>query len=284
MASKITSKVVDGNNIIYHYIQKKLLIDDGDLSKELIKKLLTDLSIWLPSDLYKQIPILLPYVIRDSSCRKSVNNLCEEWGSSNSDGYLRDDNSLIKGLVKSFKIVSPNVNEYNRKKIGNGFVASHIWQEIEINNKKMLASNNCKTYSFVPNLVWLPKQISKLTDRQGSYAQKILQNLSYEIYYNLAKDIEIKNIWNFLPHFDMQLDLNAKKLNFFEIPENWMEKRKNQLVKEIEIIEKTLNNNVQLRGEKVKCSRYLPTLINADNEKKFELASWLNIYKTLLDL
>ena len=45
--------------------------------------------------------------------------------------------------------------------------------------------------SFVPNLVWLPVQISKLTDREGSYAQRFLQAISCQIYKNISLPKEL---------------------------------------------------------------------------------------------
>jgi hypothetical protein len=41
------------------------------------------------------------------------------------------------------------------------------------------------TYSFVPNLVWLPRQVGKLSDREGSFSQTYLQALSVKIYRSL---------------------------------------------------------------------------------------------------
>ena len=48
-----------------------------------------------------------------------------------------------------------------------------------------LSSRDLDTYSFVPNLVWLPTQVAKLTDREGSFAQAYLQALSSKIYNRL---------------------------------------------------------------------------------------------------
>ena len=176
--------MVNGENIIYHYIQKTLLTDseNDDFNKELVERLIIDLSIWIPKGVYQQIPILLPFVIRDASCRKKRPETGKhEWGFANSEGYLRDDNSLIKGIIKPLLVDGRKVKEYNNKKLGKGFVASHIWRELQ-NDETSLASTLPMTNSFIPNLVWLPKQISKLTDREGSYAPKILKTLSYKIY------------------------------------------------------------------------------------------------------
>ena len=37
-------------------------------------------------------------------------------------------------------------------------------------------------YSFVPNLVWLPSEVAKLTDRQDSFVQRYVQAISTRLY------------------------------------------------------------------------------------------------------
>ena len=71
---------------------RALLREDTQFSKELIKHLLIDLSIWIPSNFYTKLPVILPYVVRDNSCRIKTSSGHDEWGSANSKGYLRDDN------------------------------------------------------------------------------------------------------------------------------------------------------------------------------------------------
>lgn len=134
------------------------------------------------TDFYRKLPIILPYVVRDNSCRIKKPTGEDEWGSANSKGFLRDDNTLLKGIVRSFKIKSMKILEYDGKKLGTGFVASHIWGKVSVDNNIMISSRHHKLNSFVPNLVWLPVQISKLTDREGSFAQSLLQAISYDLW------------------------------------------------------------------------------------------------------
>ncbi len=142
--------------------------EDSEFSGELIKHLLIDLPIWIPTNFYTMLPIILPYVVRDNSCRIKTSNDHYEWGSANSRGFLRDDNTLLKGIVRSFPIRSANIPAYNGKKLGTGFVASHIWGKITVEDNSLISSRHHMLNSFVPNIVWLPLQISKLTDREGS--------------------------------------------------------------------------------------------------------------------
>lgn len=273
---------IDGQNILYHYLQKVLLKDD-QFSLELMKNLLVDLSIWLPTNLYQKLPIILPYVVRDPSCRKNQITGEDEWGAPNQKGFLRDDNSLIKGIVRSFEVKSSKIPTYNRKRLGNGFVASHIWREISIDNNQIISSRNQTLNSFVPNLVWLPVQISKFTDREGSMAQKMLQAISYKIYHKINMPSEICSLWKYLPlprEFE-NIEINSNTVSYFDIPNKWIEKRIEGLMAEIEIILSIDETEID-KILKVKCSRYLPSLKRISKEKRQTLDDWLISYKKLI--
>lgn len=268
--------MTNGENIIYHYIQKTLLPDESlDFRQELIERLIIDLSIWFPPEVYRQIPILLPFVIRDSSCRKKNDKGNDKWGFANEKGLLRDDNSLIKGIIKSFLVNGNKVKEYNNQKLTNGFVACHIWRIL--NNKDCLASTYEKTNSFVPNLVWLPNQVSKLTDREDYTAQNLLKTISYKIYYEDESGMN-RDIWDELknPQLEIKTSFNINELNYFRVPQKWIDKKKNGLIAEIDRIKRVLLSG-EISEEKVKCSAYLPTLkenITAQNKQK--LIDWLD--------
>lgn len=259
------SRNIDGDNIIYHYIQKALL-SNGQLdafSQTLLERLLIDLSIWFPPELYRQIPVLLPYVVRDSSCRKKGEDGSDGWGTANEQGFLRDDNSLIKTIVKPLTVIGNRFKEYDKKKLANGFVASHIWRTLTPEaNHNGLASTWAKTNSFVPNLVWLPRQISKLTDREGQFAQQLLQDLSRKIYAPYAPNDFNQHLWNMLPAPNLKLENNVdlNQLNYFDISTKWIKRRKTGLINELEQIRRCIQYG-ELSGTKVKCSAYLPSLI-----------------------
>jgi hypothetical protein len=255
---------VDGQNIIYHYIQKCVLKQEDAFSEELLRRLIVDLSIWLPTEFYRKLPIILPYVVRDNSCRKKKPNMKEdEWGSANSEGFLRDDNTLLKGIVRSFPVKSSKIYSYDGRTLGTGFVASHIWGKVFINNKLMISSRNHMLNSFVPNLVWLPVQISKLTDREGSFAQRLLQAFSHKIYGQISLPDELGSIWEALaqPSDPQDIDIDLRRLNHFHVPVNWITKRIDGLIAEIDAI-LSVDKTDCVNTRKVKSSRYLLTLRN----------------------
>ncbi len=129
-------KKIDGNNIIYHIIQKQIILagDPKNPSREtkfLIEQLLLCGGIWFSPEVYQSIPVLLPYVIRDASCRK-INPYTgkDTRGVATAKGFLADDNSSIKGIPRSLNIIS-RLSEMNGNRMGNGFVASHIWRNLQ---------------------------------------------------------------------------------------------------------------------------------------------------------
>jgi hypothetical protein len=274
---------VDGQNVLYHYIQKSILGEKDTFSKDLLQRLLTDLSIWIPINFYRRLPIILPYVVRDPSCRRKNETGEDEWGSANSNGFLRDDNSLIKGIVRSFSIRSPTISVYNGLKLGKGFVASHIWRNVIVQDKQMIASRHHMLNSFVPNLVWLPVQISKLTDREGSLAQKLLQVISHMIYKQISLPREVVNVWEALkyPRDMPEISIDVTKLNFFAVPNEWLLKRTCSLISEIDyLLSESYISEAKVR--KIKSSRYVPTLKQIPRSRRSELSDWLTEYRVFL--
>jgi len=273
----------DGQNVIYHYIQKSILRSEDQFSKVLLERLLVDLSIWIPIDFYRKLPIILPYVVRDPSCRVKRESGEDEWGAANANGFLRDDNSLIKGIVRSFKVKSPKISVYDGFKLGTGFVASHIWGKVVIGDRSMISSRHYMLNSFVPNLVWLPAQISKLTDREGSLAQKLLQIISCRVYRGIAMPSNISTLWDYLlcPSELQVFSFDLAKINFFVVPDDWLRRRVNTLISEIAAILSI--DKYEHRGlQKVKSRRYLPSLRQIPQEKRLTLSEWLSQYERLL--
>ena len=268
---------IDGDNVIYHYFRDEFIGKETERDRLLIRRMLHDLAIWLPIRLYQTIPVLLPFVIRDPSCRKSVNKKREEWGSCDSNGFFRDDNTLVKAIPRRFTIMSGN-RIYSRRRMAKGFVASHVWRRLS--DKSGLASRNPMTNTFVPNLVWLPRQLSKLTDREGSFAQKYLQALSVSIFKGVelagAKSKLVGTIWKMLEPPTVKIDENEKEeLNFFDMSQRDIQKSLSGLLAKFDIIRNP-------SGGKVYCSRYLKTFVNLSQEKRALLTSKVSRYAQMI--
>jgi hypothetical protein len=261
MSNKINPKV-DGNNILYHFLHKELFESDIWLFQMLSAKLVTSLGIWFHPKIYQQLPILLPFTVRDPACRKRKEGEVEAWGSPDKLGYLRDDNSLVKGLPKSLSIVSPGQSLYNNKRIGNGFVASHVWRQIR--NSAVganLASRDPVLNTFVPNLVWLPAQVAKLSDREGTFTQLYLQALSAKIF----KDIPVppglspfvEKAWSMIDipaGIPIQGLPNLDDLSFFKPSQSFLTTRRKKIKEVIDALQKISKG--QILNSKVITKRY----------------------------
>jgi hypothetical protein len=220
---------IDGNHILYHFLQKGLLQEDVWLFQMLTARLVASLGIWFPLRTYSVMPLLTPYAVRDNTCRKDAKTgRPEAWGSPNSRGYFRDDNSLIKGIPSALPIES-RFSEYNGRRMGNGFVASHVWRKLTNGGS---ASQHPVTNSFIPNLVWLPTQVAKLSDREGSFVQTYLQAISKKIYrpvlVSTHQQAVVDEAWDLLPDpsgIPLQGLPRTEDLNFFAYSDDFMMSR-----------------------------------------------------------
>jgi hypothetical protein len=224
-------KRVDGNRLFYHYLQKDLLESDIWLFQMFVSRLVVSLGVWLHPQTYERLPIILPYAVRDPLSRGSKRQgIPDRWGAPNSDGRFKDDNSLVKGLPRSLTILSGKSRVYERAMLGKGFVAAHVWRQLASDE---LASRNPLTYSFVPNLVWLPSEVAALTDRDRSFVQTFTQALAVKIYRDRvvaeAQRKLAEQAWELLP-FDAGLIPRqglpeVADLNFFEPNAAWLTRR-----------------------------------------------------------
>jgi hypothetical protein len=195
--------------------------------------LIVGLGVWLPPSAYQRFPLLVPYAVRDAACRGDKRRgIPDQWGAPDDRGRFRDDNSLVKGIPRSLRVVNPANALVNGNRIGTGFVAAHVWRKL---NDGTEAPRNEATYSFLPNLVWLPTQLAKLTDREGGFAQTLLQAISLAIYRDipLAPKLGavVAPIWDMLPVRAEagQIVVPVDRVNFFDFDTAWVERRRRTL-------------------------------------------------------
>jgi hypothetical protein len=220
---------IDTRNLLYHFLQHDLASDDVWLFQALVARLVVRLGIWLPIDVYARMPLLVPYARRDPTCRGNKRlGIPDSWGTPDENGYFRDDNSLVKGVPRPMTITS-TLRHYVQRSLGSGFVACHVWR---VTQDEQLASRNPLTYSFVPNLVWLPAQVAGLTDREGSFAQQYLQAVSRHIYAHTSVNHPhtelVDSAWDLLPDSagipDTALPA-VDDLNYFVADESFFRRR-----------------------------------------------------------
>ena len=260
-------ELINGENIVYHIIQKQIIesCDAKNPPKEIkfmIEQLLLWGGVWFKPETYQQIPVLLPYAVRDAACRKKDPVTKKDTrGVANDKGFMTDDNTSIKDITESLTIKS-NFPEMNGKSLGKGYVASHCWRLLK-NKPEMLASQWERTNSFIPNLLWLPKQLSKLTDREGSYAQRFIQHISGLLYRGIdLQEPMLNEIWEELedPDITPVSEVNLDQLNYFEYNQRWLSRRKDNLLNELQSILNILNGGKPIVN-KINVSKYIPSLI-----------------------
>lgn len=217
---------VEGDQVLYPFLQKELVETDLWLSQLVAARLVVALGIWFQPATYQRLPIFLPHVIRDASARKSRGGK-EEWGSPSEKGLLRDDNSLIKNAVKSLRIESTRPF-FNGARLGGGWVAAHVWQ---VRKDGTRATIWPETNSFIPNLVWLPSWLARMSDRPASFVQEFLQAISGSLYadvpVNTWRSTWAERAWAQLeiPTIPSSGLPDVGTLNFFEDSSSWRENR-----------------------------------------------------------
>jgi len=231
----MTKVLSDGDNLLYRLLSD-LIKQGGSNSQWLVEHIVADCSVWWDPKVYADCPVLIPWSVRDPKCRGNKSKgLPDEWGSPNAAGYFRDDNSLVKGLVKALSVRGPANGYMTGRRLGMGWVAAHIWRD---NSGDVLASRDPRLYTFTPNLVWLPRQIAKLSDVEDGPVQAALKSISRALYKPTqlvgAKHSIAERAWGYLT--DEKQPNNAidfERLSFFDDTEKTIamrHKRTNEVV------------------------------------------------------
>jgi hypothetical protein len=267
---------IDGDDLLYRFFNETLKSDE-ELFERIPQLLIQATAVWLPYDIYARWPILMPFVVRDPGCRgnpKKGNP--DQWGAPDDAGYLRDDNSLVKGLTRALAITSPKIAALDGARMGREFVAAHIWRKV---NDPRLATRVPELNSFVPNLVWLPAQVAKLSDVEGGPFQRTLQAFSVAIYRDAPVDNHlyevVENAWNLLPTA-AEIAVDVDDLNWFCSTPRFTSTRRQRLRTVISALDARVNGTQFT--EKVVTSRYGEGLADLDETAAAELLANLRTF------
>jgi len=251
-----TRKVVHGDDLLYRFFQDALQ-SRPELFATVPQLLITTMALWLPLDVYEQWPVLLPWVVRDAKCRGNPRKgVPDEWSSPDAHGFLRDDNSLIKAIPRALTITGPKGSHVQDARMGSEFVASHIWRVVHHSD---LASRHPLLNSFTPNLVWLPGQVAKLSDRQGGIVQQTLEAMSYKVYRNAPvlphlSDV-VEQAWEMIPQPIVELEqFSLNDLNWFRTTPSFFSTRLSRLESVVAALD-AIDAGLAL-GERVVTRRY----------------------------
>jgi hypothetical protein len=235
------------------------------------------LGVWFRPDDYARFPFLARYAVRDVSYRGGPGRE-ERWGTATSDGLFADDNSLIKGLPRRLSIAAPPARPYRNRSLGAGFVAAHVWGK----------PDDPLSYSFIPNLVWLPSEVAKLTDRQDSFVQRYVQAISRRLYRDHPLPRGLRGLtnqaWRRLPAPEgiPEQGLPSREqllvqLNFFTTDERFYRARLESLRAVVQALS-ALNGRTRTYPDRVISSRYGPSLRSVAAEPRRRLSDVLGRY------
>ena len=268
-------RVVHGDDLLYRFFLDAVE-GDPERYRQLPQQLLTAVGVWMPLMLYAEWPVLLPWVVRDASCRGNPGKgIPDAWSSPNKDGYLRDDNSLVKALPRSLGVVGPKASRIRGRRLGTEFVACHVWRIVHHDD---LASRIPRLNSFIPNLVWLPAQVAKLTDREGGVFQLALQAMAWEIYRSapvsgLLRE-RVEESWKLIPEPTLVLEpISLTDLNWFDSTPAFVRTRRARLESVLEAL-KALEDGALL-PDRVVTRRYASGLPSVPAPARARLAVFL---------
>ncbi len=156
--------------------------DISALSEKEIVELVVKFAIWPATDSFVSAPWVARYAVRRQRHRtddRAPGEKRDLWGMPDEMGYFADDNSLLKSTYKNLQITGPS-NPYKTLRLTTGLVCCHIWSA---------TTSDPLLFSFLPNLVWLPKSLSRFTDvyreKDVHRVHYVMQELSYRRYRGL---------------------------------------------------------------------------------------------------
>jgi hypothetical protein len=233
---------------LYRFLAEGLALEDSETTPDapftwLIEELIVRLGVWWSPSGYARLPTMTPWCIRDRSARYDQGP--ESWGAPRDDGYFRDDNSIIKKLPLPLSIITAPGHPYNGRVLsrGRGFTACHIWRLLDDGG---IAGTDPWLYSFMPNLVWIPKPLAPLTDQAGSpHIQRILKRTSIAIYRDVtpttATSRYTKHAWSRLSEPEPGRTLPLSQLCHFDADDAFVSRRLKYLDKFAGAAESVLN-------------------------------------------
>ncbi|OBI76359.1 hypothetical protein [Mycolicibacterium fortuitum] len=279
--SSVVAEHAPRSKTLYAYLARGM--QEGDASgapshefMDITNRLIQKLGIWWSPQAYSQLPVIVPWCVRDRSCR--YDHGPESWGAPRNDGYLRDDNSIIKKLPLTCVVSAPPDHPYRDRKPWRGFTACHIWRDMPDGT---LAGADPWLYSFMPNLIWLPSWLSPLTDRQSSEVQRTLQRTSMALFREAKVPSQLQPYaeygWSKLHEPPPGYVLPVDRLAMFDPHEKFFRNRINYLDKMVAGTQAVLTCGSL--PAKLICSRYTVGLPQLDRAAIFEFGTAMKDYR-----
>ena len=240
-----------------------------EISEDHLVDLALKFAIWPSVATYCDTPWFAPFAIRRIRVRVEPNApgvKRDLWGLPNESGYFTDDNSLIKGLILN-RPLSSESNPYGGSRITRGVVCCHIWSG---------TTTSPLLFSFVPNLVWLPKSLASYSDAHAAAKphpiHNALKQISIERYGSIIRNHRVESAWQLL---DPPTPLILNHIIQTEIADDGKisDLVKKRVKRMIDFLEATLDLNSEMPQRFSK--RYHAGIGNGIDKSVWPVQSWL---------
>ena len=148
---------MDADAVLWAELSQRGITDLDQLSDDEVVNLALRFAVWIPVETFVRAPWLAPFAVRKIRIRnddRAPGDKRDLWGLPDESGYFTDDNSLIKGMFRN-RSVRPNSSPYGAGRLRKGMVCCHVWAS---------TTTDPLLFSFVPNLVWLPRTLAPYSD------------------------------------------------------------------------------------------------------------------------
>lgn len=174
---------VSGSSATFQSL-KRVFQRGEDNQRAAARMLLIRSGVWMPVDVYRNWPVLLPWVIR----RNGLGNH-EKGRASKATGLRLDDNAPVGKLKTNLPVswggrLASTFQAKPLKQGGGEWWQCHCWSGLAADPTRS-TSTHPLTNSFVPNLVWLPYAIGRLTDDETLIFKDELRSIAWARYRNV---------------------------------------------------------------------------------------------------
>ncbi|WEV78813.1 hypothetical protein O9K63_03180 [Janibacter cremeus] len=252
------------------------------------RHLLLRAGVWLPVETYQKWPVLLPWMVRDNSVAQSKTKAAHTGKdliktASSGTGLLRSDNAPIGGLKKDLPVMwAGGLHEtFKSKPLKDGtheWMQSHCWSYLSDTGQS--TATHPLTNSFVPNLVWLPHAMGRLTDDERLVFAAELRAIAWARYRHVEVDPAFRDVveqaWSLLdpPLADDVHDGQLGRANEFVVPAKFYQS-KVERVRTISSYLEKLQSGHDVSGVNLAPAVYKQSLASVTPETRSSLQQYL---------
>lgn len=249
----------------------------GDQQRDAARQILLRAGVWMPVETYRAWPVVLPWIVRDNSVAPSKNKAAKTGKpliktASPTTGLMRSDNSPVGGLKNDLPVRwAGGLGEtFKSKPIKVGaheWMQSHCWSFLSGTSQS--AATHPLTNSFVPNLVWLPDALGRLTDDERLVFADELRSIAWARYRHVEVDPALYEVveeaWSLLePPSSLEVGRDElTRVNEFVVPAKFYTSKIKKVL-DISMVVEMLQEGVEVGAVGLTPAVYLESLASAD--------------------